>query len=67
MRTQEQIEHQYRNYLKLLAKNREKYEAGYDPYFYGLYYGSVFALGFTLEKSMTEIGRDIKHAEKKYK
>lgn len=67
MRTQEQVELQYRNYVKWCAKSRDNYEAGYDPYFYGLYLGSAYALGFTLEKSMKEIQRDIERAEKKYK
>ena len=67
MRTQEQIEHKYRTYIKKCAQQREKYEAGYDPYFYAFYYGAAFALGLTLEKSLAEIERDLKRAENKFK
>ena len=67
MRSQEQVEEQYRNYLKNCGKLREPYEAGYDPYHYGRALGAVIALGFTLEKSFKEIERDVKRAENKYK
>jgi len=67
MRTQEQVEFQYRNYVKRCGKLRENYEAGYDPYFYGQALGAAFALGTTLEKTYKEIKRDIERAEKKYK
>jgi hypothetical protein len=67
MRNQETIEHLYNTYLKACARKKEEYEAGYDPYFYGLYLGSAMALGFTLEKTIPEINRDLKRAEKRFK
>ena len=67
MRNQEQVEFQYRNYLKFCSKHREEYEAAYSPYDYAFYKGSVYALGFTLEKSIKEIKRDIERAERKKK
>jgi hypothetical protein len=66
LRSKEQIEILYTTYLKSCAKEREKYEAGYDPYFYAIAFGAATALGLTLDKSFKEIERDVKRAEKKY-
>ena len=66
MRTEEQIEFSYKAFLKACAKQKEKYEAGYDPYFYGLNYGAAFALGNVLGKTMPQIKRDLDRAERKF-
>jgi hypothetical protein len=67
MRTEDEVIILYNTYLKRAASQKDKYDAGYDPYFYALALGAACAIGFTLEKSMKQIERDVKHAEKKYK
>lgn len=67
MRTEEETIILYNTYLKQCGRERERYEAGFDPYHYGLSFGAAFALGLTLQKSIKEIQREIDRAEKKYK
>jgi hypothetical protein len=64
LRSKEQIEILYTTYLKSCAKEREKYEAGYDPYFYAIAFGAATALGLTLDKSFKEIERDVNEQKK---
>jgi hypothetical protein len=66
LRTEEEVEILYKTYVKSCGKERERYEAGFDPYHYGRVFGAAFALGLTLNKSMREIQRDIDRTEKRY-
>lgn len=66
MRTEEQVELSYKAFLRACAKEKDKYSAGYDPYFYGLYYGSALALGLVLGKTIPQVKRDLDRAERKY-
>lgn len=67
MRTEEQTLYLYQTYLKKCALEKERYEAGYDPYFYGLAYGAATALGLTLGLTMAKINRDLARAERRWR
>lgn len=56
MRTEEQVERQYRNYVKLNGKNPSAF-----------YYGAACALGMTLGKTLLEIEADLRRSTHKFK
>ena len=62
MRTEEQVVHQYNNYVKIWAK---RHDAGAGTAKY--YYGAAIALGMCLEKTFPEIQADLDRAKKKFK
>lgn len=62
MRTETQVNQQYESYLALLAESIIE-----DKSLSKQHFGSVGALGFTLQKSFVDIRDDIERAKSEYK